>query len=108
MFALFSLVALCGAMAFAESYTGKLLDANCPEIEKGGACPATSATTMFAINVAGKLYKLDDAGNAKAVEAVKSRADRTSDPSKGPAALTAKVTGTPSGSTIKVDAIEVQ
>ncbi|MDR3701861.1 MAG: hypothetical protein P4L56_19585 [Candidatus Sulfopaludibacter sp.] len=73
------------------------------------ACTPTSTTTAFLVVVSGKSYKLDDAGNTKAVEALKNRADRT-DPNAPPAstAVSAKISGTAQGDTIVVDNIQVQ
>jgi hypothetical protein len=78
---------------------------------KSGAasCNATTATTAFAIEANGKTYKLDASGNTKAMEALKSRADRSADPTKAmSASYTAKVSGTESNGTIAVDSIQVQ
>jgi hypothetical protein len=65
---------------------------------------------MFAIVASGKTYNLDESGNAKAMEALKGRADRSTDPDKSPSGhIAAKVTGTKGGdNTLKVDTIEVQ
>src|SRR5258707_15647159 len=106
---LFALVAAFMGLALAENWTGKLLDAACYDQEKGAKpCDATSTTAAFAVNVSGKVYKLDEAGNAKAAEAIKSRADRAADPSKPTSGeIAAKVTGTMDGQTIKVESIEV-
>jgi hypothetical protein len=60
--------------------------------------------------VANKPYKLDAAGNSKAAEALKSRADRSADPNK-PASnqVMAKVTGTQdSDGALKVESIAIQ
>ena len=99
------------ALALAESWSGKLLDATCYDQQKSATtCDPTSTTTTFALFVSDKAFKLDDAGNAKAVEAVKNRADRSSDPAKpGSTQVTAKITGTKDGGDIlKVETIEVQ
>jgi hypothetical protein len=104
--------AAMSTLALAESWTGRLVDATCMEQQKTAttACDANSATTMFALFVSGKAYKLDDAGNAKAMEALKSRADRSANPnSTAPQAVQAKVTGTRDADNIlKVDKIDVQ
>ena len=96
--------------ALAETFTGKLVDAACYDQEKGAKpCDATAATSTFAVNVSGKVYKLDEAGNAKAAEAIKSRADRSADPSKATSGeVSARVNGTMEGQTIKVESIEVR
>jgi hypothetical protein len=57
----------------------------------------------------GKTYKLDSAGNTKAAAAIKSRADRSADPTKAmSASYTAKVTGTDNDGTISVESIDIQ
>jgi hypothetical protein len=108
---LFSLLGVFSVLACAESWQGKLVDNTCYERKKSVAtCDATGSTTMFALFAANKAYKLDEAGNAKAVEALKSRADRSSAPAKAPSTeVTAKITGTKDDHDIlKVEAIEVQ
>jgi len=73
------------AMAsYAESWTGKLIDASCDDSNKAttaaagpkGAptsgekldrdCAPTATTTTFAVHANGKVYRLDSSGNAKA------------------------------------------
>ncbi len=107
---LFALVAAFMGLALAENWTGKLLDAACYDQEKGAKpCDATATTATFAVNVSGKVFKLDEAGNAKAAEAIKSHADRSADPSRAASGgVSAKVTGTMEGQTIKVESIEVR
>jgi hypothetical protein len=97
-------------MAFGETYSGKLLDASCVDkTKKTESCDASGKTTAFAIDVSGKLYRLDSAGNAKASAALKNRADRAADPSqKQSEGVMASITGSESGGTIAVEAIEVQ
>jgi hypothetical protein len=108
---LFALLAVFSMLALAESWQGRLVDATCYEQQKSAtACDPTGSTTMFAFFVANKGYKLDEAGNAKVAEAVKSRADRSSDPAK-PATtqVMAKITGTKDGDNIlKVETVEIQ
>jgi hypothetical protein len=75
---LFGVFSMC---ALAASFSGKLVDASCYDQQKKvDSCVASDNTTAFALEVSGKVYKLDSAGNAKATAAIKSRADR-SDPS---------------------------
>ena len=95
--------------ALAASFSGKLLDASCyDQQKKADSCDATSTTTAFALEVSGTVYKLDTAGNAKASDAIKNRADRT-DPTKPQAKeIMAKVNGTEKGGPISVDSIAVQ
>jgi hypothetical protein len=106
-----ALGAFCSVLSFAENWTGRLIDASCYDQQKNAtACDPTASTTMFALHASGKVYKLDDAGNAKAVEAIRNRADRSKDPTK-PASpeINAKVKGSKgTDDTIKVEAIEVE
>jgi len=107
-----SLVALSVVFSMwvlAETYSGNLLDASCyDQQKKASSCDATNNTTAFAIEVSGKVYKLDGAGNSKASEALKNRADR-SDPTKQQSkGVMAKVDGTEKGGIIAVESIAVQ
>lgn len=103
-------VAVFSALALAETWTGRLVDASCVDQQKAvTACDPTSSTTTFAIVVSGQAYKFDEAGNTKAMDALKGRADRSTDPNKSPSPqIAAKVTGTKDGDNLKVEAIEVQ
>jgi hypothetical protein len=108
-----SLLAVCSlfsAVAFAENYSGKLIDASCySQQKKIAGCDATSASTAFVLEVSGKVYALDAVGNSKAATAMSSRADRAADPNDPHAkAVMAKVSGTEKGGTITVDTIDVQ
>jgi len=108
---LFSVATVFTGLALAADWSGKLLDAACYAQEKGAKpCDATATTSTFLIDVAGKVYRLDDAGNTKAATALKSGADRSKDPGQpaGGGPVMAKVTGTAEGETIKVDTIEVR
>ena len=109
-----ALFALFAALACAETWTGRLIDANCydqqTEQKNIGACVPTTATSSFAVYTAGKLFKLDEQGNTKAAAAIKDRADRSMDPQQ-PASgnLTVKVTGSvDQEGKLKVETLEVQ
>jgi len=100
------------AMAFAETYTGKLVDAGCAaQQQKDAACNPTTNTTAFAIQVSGgNMLKLDANGNAKAADALKqsnNSADRAKDPTAADNQVMATVKGTLNGDEIKVESIEV-
>lgn len=108
-FTLTAVLAFASVMAFAETFTGTLVDASCAAQQKTATCAPTASTASFGILVSGKLMKLDAAGNQKAAAALKdsnSSADRAKDPNS-PTPVTAKVDGTLQGDEIKVDAIEV-
>jgi hypothetical protein len=97
-------------LALAESWTGRLVDASCYDQQKSATtCDPTSSTTTFALVASGKAFKLDDAGNTKAAEAMKNRADRSTNPNAPQSTtITAKVTGTKDGENLKVESVEVQ
>jgi hypothetical protein len=97
-------------LALAESWQGRLVDAKCFEQNKSATtCDPTSSTNTFALVVSSKPYMLDETGNTKAGEAFKSRADRASDPSQPPnTEVTAKITGTKDGDSIKVETVELR
>jgi len=103
-------VTVFSVLAFGETLTGRLVDADCVAHQKSvTTCDPTGTTAAFALIVSGKEYKLDPAGNAKAADAIKNRADRSTDPNKPATEIMAKVTGTKEGdSVLKVEAIEVQ
>lgn len=104
-------VTLFSVLALAENWSGRLVDASCYDQHKNAtACDPSSSTAMFAIMVSGKAMKFDTDGNSKAAEALKSRADRSTNPATpGSTQVTAKVSGTKAeDDTIKVEAIEVQ
>ena len=105
-----AVVLFVSAMAFAETYTGKLVDARCAEQQKTASCSPTATTTAFAIQASGKMLKLDADGNKKAAAALKESgdsADRAKDPSAQDSQVTATVEGTLNGDELKVDTIEV-
>ena len=103
------IASLLAGFAFAENYTGRLLDATCVDQNKSKNCDPTSDSTAFVIVSGGKVMKLDDAGNAKAVTAMKNRSDRQKDPNAvvSPATM-AKVSGVSDGGVIRVDTIQIQ
>jgi hypothetical protein len=96
--------------AYAEDWTGNLVDAVCADQkEKTVPCDASGATTVFALDVAGKIYKLDPVGNTKAAAALKYRAAPVPDASgQLPTIVKAKITGTEGGGIIVVETISLQ
>ena len=106
-------IGLCMATAFcyAESWTGKLVDASCAqnpqsgqkanEAEKRASCAPTVGTTSFAIQTAdGHVLKLDASGNSKAATAVRADASKAKD-------ANVTISGTMDGSTIKVESLNM-
>ena len=102
--------AMCSMVALAENWSGRLLDSSCyDQQKKADSCDATSQTTSFALAAPGGVFKLNAEGNSKAATALKSRADRSTDPAKGqPKQVMAKVEGTQKGGTIDVESIDIQ
>jgi hypothetical protein len=97
--------------AWSEDWTGRLIDATCndqQQHEKTISCDATKATTAFALDVTGKIYKLDDGGNAKAATALKYRAGPSGPAASGSTEVKAKITGTEAGGMILVETIGLQ
>ena len=97
-----AMVSLFSAFCFAETWTGKLVDANChAQNEKKptpAVCAPTATTVSFGIETAdGKFYQLDQSGNGKAAAAIKS--DVTKD--------NVTVMGTMEGKTLKVESLIV-
>jgi hypothetical protein len=99
------------ALAFGETYSGKLVDASCAQQQQDAACTPTASTSAFALQVSGKMLKLDADGNKKAAKALKqsnSGADRAKDPSASDSQVMASVEGTLNGDELQVDSIELQ
>jgi len=100
--------------AFADDWSGKLIDATCSDQqqhEKTVSCDATAQTTVFALDVTGKIFKLDAGGNQKAATALKFRASPpdSADKSKPESReVKAKITGTEAAGTIVVESITLQ
>ena len=110
MLPLFACISIFSMFAFAESWSGKLLDASCYDQQKKvEACDATSSTTSFALDASGMVYKLDRSGNTKAASALKNRAERSADPTKqAPGPIMARVSGMEKSGTITVESIDIQ
>jgi len=109
---LFGILTASSLLAFADDFQGRLLDASCYAQQKSStACDPSSATTSYILYVGDTAYTLDSAGSDKAGKALKTRADRSANPS-APASsqVMAKVTGSKNGgdNTIQVETIEIQ
>ncbi len=77
------ILAAAGATGYAKELEGKLIDASCYQTRSTSAasgqkpvkldrldkdCAPTSSSTTFAVISDGKIYKLDDSGNARVAE----------------------------------------
>jgi hypothetical protein len=100
-------VTLAAGCSYAESWTGKLVDATClPKKEEPAKCDATGGTLNFAIQTAdGKTLKFDAEGNVKTGAVLRAFPD-----AKGP---NVTVTGTMMNvsadeKVLRVEAIEIR
>ena len=108
---MFGIVTAFSVLAFADDFQGRLIDSSCFQQQKSAtACDPSSASTSFMLSVGDNSYALDAAGNQKVIQALKTRADRSSDPTKPPTSqVMAKITGTKdAGNNLKVDTIDLQ
>ena len=105
------LLVLACAFAFGETWTGKLMDADCHSKDAMSARNPTAPTSSFLFQVSGKGYTFDQEGNRKAAEAIRnsaSGAERSKNPNeKGGGDMTATVSGTLRGQQIQVSTITV-
>jgi hypothetical protein len=103
-----AILCLTAVLSFAESFSGKLIDANCkaPADQKDqkdsgalASCAPTRTTTVFSVQTSdGKTYRLDASGNSKAMAAMKQDPDKTN----------VTVSGSLDGQTLKVESIEIR
>lgn len=96
-------VSLCAAAAYAETWTGTLVDVMCKGKDLAGhtsKCAIACAKSGYGIVLPdGKFVKLDETGNAKALGALKAT-DKEKD-------LKVKVTGSLDGDTVAVQTIDL-
>jgi len=109
------LVCVGAVCSYAETWTGKVMDAACYDTRKTAehksneeiarACAPTATTTDFAIQTsAGKVYKVDSSGNSELAKDIRNgvlKKDKDGD-------IHATVTGSLDGETMKVTTIELQ
>ena len=95
---------LVAGVAAAESWTGNVVDVMCKNKDLANhtaKCAVACAKGGYGVVLAdGKFLKFDEAGNAKALAALKATAKEKD--------IKAKVSGALEGELIKVDAIEIQ
>ncbi|MGC9946126.1 MAG: hypothetical protein ABSF64_07125 [Bryobacteraceae bacterium] len=96
--------ALFSSLAFAETWNGTLVDVMCKNQDLAGhttKCAIGCSKSGYGLVLAdGKFVKFDEAGNAKALAALKATAKEKD--------LKAKVTGTLDGETVQVESVELQ
>ena len=90
--------------AFAETWSGTLVDVSCKDKDLAGhtkKCAMGCSKSGFGLVLSdGKFVKFDEAGNAKALEALKAT-EKEKD-------LKAKVTGTMDGDVVQVESVEIE
>jgi hypothetical protein len=93
-------LSLClGSICFADTLTGKLVNAGC-QADKPASCELTDTTQAFALQTAdGKMLKLDPGGNSQAVQIVRQ------DPAKAKSGQF-RVDGDVKGDTVMVKSIQ--
>ncbi len=100
---LFALSVVFSAAAFADSFSGTLMDQMCKDKDAAdhtAKCAIACSKSGYGLKTSdGKYLKLDDAGNAKALAALKAT-DKTKD-------LKATVSGTLDGDTIKTESVSL-
>ena len=101
---LFSILAISGGAAMADSWTGSVVDVMCKGKDLANhtkSCNVSCAAGGYGLVLSdGKFVKFNETGNAKALAAIKATAKEKD--------LKAKVTGTLDGEVINVTAIEIQ
>jgi hypothetical protein len=99
-----SMLVLFAASAFADSWSGTLVDVMCKEKDLAGhttKCAVSCAKSGFGLVLSdGKFVKFNEKGNAKALAALKATSKEKD--------LKAKVNGTLDGDVINVDSVELQ
>jgi hypothetical protein len=99
-----ALLSVFPVMMFAETWSGTLVDAMCKKQDLAShttKCAIGCAKSGYGLVMAdGKFMKFDEAGNAKALAALKATSKEKD--------LKAKVTGTLDGDTVQVESVELQ
>ncbi len=95
---------LFSAMALAETWSGTLVDVMCKGKDLAShttKCAVGCSKSGYGLVLSdGKFVKLDEAGNAKALAALKATSKEKD--------LKAKITGTLDGDTVQVESIDLQ
>lgn len=103
VFSLIGLVLLLGTAAWADSWSGTLVDVMCKDKDLANhtrQCAINCSKSGYGLVLAdGKFYKLDEAGNTKALEALKASSKEKD--------LKATVTGKLEGEVIQVESVKL-
>jgi len=98
------LLAIFSSLAFAETWSGTLVDVMCKKQDLAShttSCAIKCAKSGYGLVMAdGKFVKFDEAGNAKALAALKATTKEKD--------LKAKVTGTLDGETVQVESVNLE
>jgi hypothetical protein len=98
------LLTIFPAMMLAETWNGTLVDAMCKKQDLAShttKCAISCAKSGYGLVLGdGKFVKFDEAGNAKALAALKATSKEKE--------LKAKVTGTLDGDTVQVESVELE
>ncbi len=101
---LFSILAITGGAAMADTWTGSVVDVMCKGKDLANhtkSCSVSCAAGGYGLVLSdGKFVKFNETGNSKALAAIKATTKEKD--------LKAKVTGTLDGEVINVTAIEIQ
>jgi hypothetical protein len=108
-----SIIGLFAALGMADMFNGKLIDATCldkPNPTLATCQPSSNTNTFALVDDSQKIYRLDEQGNSKAAEALKTRPGQSEDPSTSGKTdvVLAKITGTTNGSIVTVETIELK
>ncbi len=99
-----ALLALFAPLAFAETWNGTLVDVMCKNQDLAGhttKCAIRCSKSGYGLVLAdGKFMKFDEAGNAKALSALKATSKEKD--------LKAKVSGTLDGDTVQVESVALE
>jgi hypothetical protein len=98
------LLFLFSAAAFAETWNGTLVDVMCKKADLAShttKCTIGCSKSGYGLVLAdGKFVKFDEAGNAKALAALKATSKEKD--------LKARITGTLDGETVQVESVELE
>ncbi|MGA3077695.1 MAG: hypothetical protein ABSG56_28940 [Bryobacteraceae bacterium] len=98
------LLALFSSLAFAETWNGTLVDVMCKDQDLAShttKCAVRCSKSGYGLVLAdGKFVKFDEAGNAKALAALKATSKEKD--------LKAKVTGSLDGETVQVESVVLE
>jgi hypothetical protein len=84
-----------------QSWTGKLVDADCKAMDASKACEVNGSTKSFALDTGGQTVRIDSNGNSK----VMAKLRKTGKPA---GSVSAEITGTLEHGEIQIQSIEIR